>query len=270
METVNVAGRKTWNDNNDQDGVRPDSITINLMKNGQVLQSKTVTADDDWAWNFENLPKYENGEEINYTITEDAVENYTTVYRGYDVENQYTPKKTSLTVTKSWDDKGNQDGIRPDSITVKLLANGQDTGKTLTLNSANQWRGDFTDLDEFSAGEKIAYTVAEVSVQGYTSSITGTPAEGYVVTNTHTPAVTEVEGRKTWNDNNDQDGARPDSITINLMKNGQMFQSKTVTANNGWAWSFENLPKYENGNEITYSIIENAVEGYTTNTTTMM
>ena len=48
------------------------------------------------------------------------------------------------------------------------------------------------------------------------------------------------------------------------MKNGQLFQSKTVTANNGWAWSFENLPKYENGNEITYSITENVVEGYTT------
>ena len=264
METVNVAGRKTWNDNGDQDGVRPDSIIINLMKNGQVLQSKTVTAEDDWAWNFENLPKYENGNEINYTITEDAVENYTTVYRGYDVENQYTPKKTSLTVTKSWDDKGNQDGIRPNSITVKLFSNGQDTGKTLTLNSANQWRGDFTDLDEFSAGEKIAYTVAEVSVPGYISVITGTPAEGYVITNTHTPAVTEVAGRKTWKDNNDQDGVRPDSITINLMKNGQLFQSKTVTANNGWAWSFENLPKYENGNEITYSIIETVVEGYTT------
>ena len=264
METVNVAGRKTWNDANDQDGVRPDSIIINLMKNGQVLQSKTVTAEDDWAWNFENLPKYENGNEINYTITEDAVENYTTIYRGYDVENQYTPKKTSLTVTKSWDDKGNQDGIRPDSITVKLFANGQDTGKTLTLNSANQWRGDFTDLDEFSAGEKIAYTVAEVSVQGYTSSITGTPAEGYVVTNTHTPAVTEVAGRKTWKDNNDQDGVRPESITISLMKNGQVLQSETVTANDDWAWSFENLPKYENGNEITYSITENVVEGYTT------
>ena len=264
METVNVAGRKTWNDANDQDGVRPDSIIINLMKNGQVLQSKTVTAEDDWAWNFENLPKYENGNEINYTITEDAVDDYTTIYRGYDVENQYTPKKTSLTVTKSWDDKGNQDGIRPDSITVKLFANGQDTGKTLTLNSDNQWRGDFTDLDEFSAGEKIAYTVAEVSVPGYISVITGTPAEGYVITNTHTPAVTEVAGRKTWKDNNDQDGVRPDSITINLMKNGQLFQSKTVTANNGWAWSFENLPKYENGNEITYSIIEIVVEGYTT------
>ena len=198
------------------------------------------------------------------TITEDAVDDYTTIYRGYDVENQYTPKKTSLTVTKSWDDKGNQDGIRPDSITVKLFANGQDTGKTLTLNSDNQWRGDFTDLDEFSAGEKIAYTVAEVSVPGYISVITGTPAEGYVITNTHTPAVTEVAGRKTWKDNNDQDGVRPDSITINLMKNGQLFQSKTVTANNGWAWSFENLPKYENGNEITYSIIEIVVEGYTT------
>ncbi|MFR4250729.1 MAG: Cna B-type domain-containing protein [Christensenellales bacterium] len=263
METVNVAGRKTWNDNGDQDGVRPDSIIISLMKNSQVLQSKTVTAEDDWAWNFENLPKYENGEEINYTIIEDAVENYTTVYRGYDVENQYTPKKTSLTVTKSWDDKGNQDGIRPNSITVKLFANGQDTGKTLTLNSANQWRGDFTDLDEFSAGEKIAYTVAEVSVPGYISVITGTPAEGYVITNTHTPAVTEVAGRKTWKDNNDQDGVRPDNVTVKLFANGEdTGKTLTLNASNQWTGSFTELDQYANGEEIRYTVQEAAVDGY--------
>ena len=44
-------------------------------------------------------------------------------------------------------DKDNQDGKRPSSVTVKLLADGQDTGKTLELNAANGWTGSFTGLD---------------------------------------------------------------------------------------------------------------------------
>ncbi|MCY7082333.1 Spy0128 family protein, partial [Streptococcus oralis] len=61
--------------------------------------------------------------------------------------NKYTPAKTSVSVKKAWDDKDNQDGKRPASVTVKLLADGQDTGKTLELTEANGWAGSFTDLD---------------------------------------------------------------------------------------------------------------------------
>ncbi|MBQ3282248.1 MAG: Cna B-type domain-containing protein, partial [Atopobiaceae bacterium] len=31
----------------------------------------------------------------------------------------------NITVTKEWDDADNQDGIRPESVTVRLLANGE-------------------------------------------------------------------------------------------------------------------------------------------------
>ncbi len=61
---------------------------------------------------------YEAGEEIVYTITEDTVEDYTTEVKGYDVTNHHTPGKTSVTITKHWDDANNQDGIRPASIEV--------------------------------------------------------------------------------------------------------------------------------------------------------
>ena len=54
-------------------GKRPTSITINLLANGVQKESKTVTEEDNWSWSFTNLSKYENGTEIIYTITEDAV-----------------------------------------------------------------------------------------------------------------------------------------------------------------------------------------------------
>ena len=38
--------------------------------------------------------------------------------------------------------------------------------------------------------------------------------------------------------------------------------SKTVTAADGWAWTFEGLAKYKDGKEIAYTITEDPVSGY--------
>ena len=263
-ETTEVSGSKTWDDANNQDGKRPASIKINLLANGEKVDEKTVGADNNWSWNFTDLPKYENGTEISYTITEDQVDGYSTIYNEYDVINSYTPGKTSVTVTKNWQDSNDQDGIRPNEITVKLLANGKDTGKTLTLNETNNWEGSFTELAEHENGEVIEYTVEEVSVEGYETVITGNMTEGYVITNSHTSETIEVSGSKTWDDEDDQDGKRPDSITIRLLANGTEVAEKAVSADDNWSWSFTNLPKYENGTEIIYTITEDAVPDYTT------
>ena len=261
---TSVNGSKTWNDNNDQDGKRPASITINLLANGVKIQSKTVTAADGWKWSFENLPVNENGKKVTYSITEDAVAGYSSAVKGYDVTNSYDPGKTSVGVTKVWDDDGDRDGVRPASVTVKLLANGNDTGKTLTLDANNGWSGSFTGLDEYVSGSRINYTIEEVTVAGYTVAITGSAAAGFTVTNSRGTDKTTVSGSKTWVDNNDQDGKRPASITINLFANGEKVDSKVVTAADGWKWSFTGLPKNEGGKAITYTITEDTVPGYST------
>ena len=90
-------------------------------------------------------------------------------------------------------DADDQDGLRPDSITVHLVADGADTGKTLTLNEENGWSGTFSQLAEYAGGEKIAYTVVEDAVEGYTAETGGDAVKGYVITNTHTPAPTPVQ-----------------------------------------------------------------------------
>ena len=263
-ETVTLSGAKTWNDANDQDGKRPSSITIRLYANGVELKDKavSVTADDDWKWSFAGLPKYEDGSEIKYTITEDTVDGYTPVYNGLNVTNTYTPEQTSVTLIKAWDDKNDQDGIRPESITVKLLADGQETKETLTLSSGNSWTGTFSGLDKYKDGKEITYTIEEVSVNGYSTVVTGDASTGFVITNSHTPETISISGSKTWDDANDRDGKRPGSITIRLYSNGEQVKVVTVTEEDGWKWNFTNLPKYENGSEIRYTITEDAVPGY--------
>ena len=263
-ETTEIAGNKTWKDSDNQDGVRPDSITVRLLANGVEVANKEVTAKDNWSWNFTNLPKYEDGKEISYTVTEDALANYTTTVNGYDITNEHTPGKVSVGVTKSWLDENDQDGVRPEKITVHLYADGEDTGKELTLTKDNNWSGTFTDLAQKKAGKDIKYTVKEEKVDGYTSEVTGDATKGYVVENTHKPATTEIAGSKTWDDKDNQDGKRPESITIHLFANGVEVAKKTVKADDNWSWDFTNLPKYENGKEIIYTVTEDTVKDYTT------
>ncbi len=263
-ETTFISGSKTWDDADDQDGKRPESITVNLLANGDKVDSKTVTADDNWAYSFKDLAKYADGEEIVYTITEDSVEDYSTSYDGYDITNSYTPGKTSITVTKSWNDSDNQDGYRPDSVTVYLYADDVNTGKTVTLSATNNWSDSFTDLDEMRAGLVIAYTVVEDSVDKYTTTITGDTTEGFIITNTHTPETIDITGTKTWDDADDQDGKRPESITVRLYANGTEVESVTVTEEDDWSYSFMDLAKNADGEEIDYTISEDAVTDYST------
>ena len=184
---VSFCGKKTWKDNEDQDGVRPDKIIIRLLANGNEVQNKTVTKDDDWKWSFKDLPKFKEGKEIVYTITEDAVKDYTSKVEKFDVTNTHAPGKTGINVTKKWNDKNDKDKIRPGKVTIRLYADGKDTGKTLELSKSNNWTGSFSDLDEKKDGKIIKYTVKEDKVDKYTAAITGNAKKGYVVTNTHNP-----------------------------------------------------------------------------------
>ena len=178
--------------------------------------------------------------------------------------NKYTPAKTKVSVTKKWDDKDNQDGKRPSSITVKLLADGQETNQTLVLNVANNWAGSFTNLDTDKGGASIKYTVVEEPVTGYTSEVTGDATSGFIITNTYTPETVDVTVTKNWNDNNDQDGKRPSSITVNLLADGTKVDSREIqaAADGTWTAKFEKLAKYKDGKEIKYTVTEESVVGY--------
>ena len=271
-ETTEISGTKTWDDADDQDGKRPENITVKLLANGEEVNSQTVTPDEDgsWAYSFTDLPKFVNGQEITYTVSETPVEDYSTTYDGYNIINSYTPGQTSATITKLWADADNQDGIRPDSITVTLLADGKETGTTATLTAANNWTETITGLPEKANGKTIEYTWAEKDIpDGYELTDNSTDGTVTTLTNTHTTEVTSISGTKTWNDAEDQDGKRPESITVRLLANGIEKDSQTVKADEAgsWTYKFTDLPKYEAGKEIVYTVTEDAVADYTTEIT---
>ena len=244
-ETLSVAGSKIWDDGNDQDGKRPEEIIVKLLADGKLVEGRSVTAtaDNGWSWIFSDLPKYANGEEIYYSVYEEAVAGYSATYPvdGFDIINTHVPETVEVSGSKTWDDSEDQDGKRPAEITIHLLANDEEVAEK-TVSAADNWKWSFTDLPKYKNGVEIAYTITEDEVAGYASNV-----NGYDVINTYSPETTEVVGYKSWNDGNDQDGKRPESVTIRLYANGTEVGSQTVTETDGWSWSFTDLPKYSNG-----------------------
>ena len=266
-ETTEVTVKKVWDDAKNQDGLRPTTITVHLLANGEKVQTATVSGEGEtWSHTFTNLPVYKNGQKIIYTVTEDTVANYTATIDGTTITNTYKPGKTSLTVTKKWDDAENQDGLRPKTIKVQLYADGQKLGKEVELSEDNKWSYTFSDLDEKKDGKTIQYTVKETKVpEGYTQTVEATNLGQVVISNTHTPSKTKVQLTKKWDDANNQDGIRPASITVRLYKDGAPTdQTIELSEANQWHGTFENLDVNAAGKALNYTVKEeNVPEGYT-------
>lgn len=100
----------------------------------------------------------------------------------------------SIPVEKIWQDDGDRDGLRPQSITVKLLADGADAGRRLTLDASCGWKGSFGGLDAYRDGKPVNYTVEEVPVEGYQAEITGDTASGFMIINGRTGSTPAAAG----------------------------------------------------------------------------
>lgn len=199
---------------------------------------------------------------------------YASQYNDMGIYPAEKPEPVDVHVEKIWDDAGNQDGKRPADIQVQLYADGEKSGEPVTLNEGNGWSHTWRELDEKSDGKDIAYTVKEVGEDGgkitfsngaeYGVAYGGSAESGYTVTNSYTPETIKISGSKTWDDADNQDGKRPESITIRLYANGEeaVGHVQTVTAADGWSWKFTDLPKFEDGEEIIYTISEDQVSGY--------
>ena len=178
-----------------------------------------------------------------------------------------------LDIQKAWDDDDDRDGIRPGSVTVKLYADGQYTGQSVTLNDDNEWKGRYERLLTYNDdGTYIRYTfVEEGMVEGtYTPQVSRTVDEDgnvlITITNVHPPETINIPVHKTWlNDNNNEDGLRPRYIRVTLYANGvyagQLYIYPDV--NGDWSGEFTDLLKYhDGGEEIEYTIEEEPVDNY--------
>ena len=141
------------------------------------------------------------------------------------------------------------------SITVKLLADGVDTGKTLDLTAANNWTASFTHLRKYtvethndgtSTKTPIVYTLEEVGTDangmvtynGKKYKVTATSGQAdenspndsvaLSVTNQLQQEKVSVSGKKLWDDSNNNDGKRPASIVVRLLAEVLRFSTRLL------------------------------------------
>ena len=290
-ETIDIPVSKVWDDADDQDGIRPDSVEIALRGNGELAGTLTLSEENNWTGTFKDMPRNEAGtsDEISYSVTEEQVESYEEpviegdVENGFTITNTHTPEVITIDVNKVWIDDNDRDGKRPDSVTVKLFANGEDTKRTLVLSEENNWEGSFVDLPKYDAhGTKpfmlrgsgnttpIDYTI-EVDpnpVPDYDSTvIDGDAATGFTITSTRAPEIIDsISVTKVWNDADNQDGIRPATLYMRLFKADGTYagKQKTVSESNSWTTTFNSsqttpIYKYEDGEEIEYTVVESTV-----------
>lgn len=131
---------KTWDDNNNANGIRPDTVEVQVWANLKATSNKEevrlpyktpikITSTDNWHYVYDNLPKYNNeGREIFYDVTELPVAGYESTYQRMnddevsdihiEISNK-TQNPLNISGEKIWLDEGDTDS-RPDHITIQL------------------------------------------------------------------------------------------------------------------------------------------------------
>ena len=287
-ETISVKADKHWADNSNQAKKRPTSIILRLKNGAEIVEDKTLTGTgDDWTYTFTNVPKYNQlGNEVNYSLEE--LETNTgdlkfynkdvagTYKAGFTVTNTFNvpDEKVNVTVTKNWDDNSNANAKRPTSIKYVLNGGTTPVEQVVTGNRTTDenWLYTFTNLPKYNElGNVINYVVEEQEASTndfkfYTNKVIGDKDAGFTITNKFVVPEDKIQIQVTkhWEDNNNVNNRRPESIKFVIKQNNSEIKSKVVTGNRttdeNWSYTFDNLAKYdENGQEIDYVLEEQEV-----------
>ena len=192
--------RKVWSDgnaNHDQD-----SITVNLLKDGEVEQSQELNAENGWAYTFDRL-----AEGYTWTVEEaDVPEDYEVSYDTAGTTTTITNTKkeaptpdpepdpdpepeepVEITACKRW--SGDSSKERPDSVTVTLY-DGKTAYETVRLSDKNDWSYTWEDLDADGNWQVVETNIPKGYVPSY-------KVKGDVVTITNTRTLIQT-GQLNW------------------------------------------------------------------------
>lgn len=284
QSTFDITGTKAWTGVPEGENL-PETVTVILNRNGEKIDEDVITAAEGWNYAFEGLDKYDltTGKEYVYTVT-DSVGGFTATdgvkSNGYQLTNAFVPDywKTSFEVIKAWNDGGNADGDRPESIYVGLYAG--DTFLKYAELTSDTWKHTFTDLPKYATDGKtpIQYTVKEGTVAGDVFTPAGASIEldgvtytiliaGGQITNTRDSetggSTVTYSVSKIWN------GPTSADVAFGLFRNSETTPIQTITGGEMtaaqatdavWSASFAPVDKFDgSGSRYTYTVKEGTV-----------
>lgn len=239
-----------------------------VERNDEFTTITALNEDGDWSYAFKDLPAFDEEENVyEYTVKElngvgDPLDDGDTTDDGYDVTYDQTETVVTITNTliptieitaeKVWEgDKEVKDELRTD---VVLHLYGKLDGKivydageqTIEMDESGEPKADdegiqaiWTDIPKYMNGKEIAWEVTEEPVMGYVASVEPYDSDGdevadkFIVTNTHEGPTDKVTITKVWQDDDDRDSKRPETLKYVLYKqigNGEAEPVETVEA----------------------------------------
>lgn len=176
------------------------------------------------------------------------------------VENVKSGQNRSISVTTKWVDAGNQAQGRPGKVIVELLRNGSFTGDTVELTQGTGWKAFFRELPKYDNNGKLyQYSIREQAVAGYYPTLSGMQDSGFNLVNTVSTKVS-IPVTAVWKGK----GENPASVTVRLMANDKEIATQQLSTDNNWQYTFTNLERNKDGQEIRYNLTEDVVPGYST------
>lgn len=221
-------------------------VNVNLMADGELKQTITITYDTYWKSKFLNVPKYNSlGTEINYTITYDAAD-YGVKYKyslSGNATNGFVIKIVPLRdiyVGKVWNVMpnivipGTPSPADPPTMTG-MIATNLDSGTPAAAPEP---------LSEAPAVHAREATITEEIIEDYdpdSDALISAPVE-----------VSSVP--------------IPNAITVHLLADGVVVGTMQLTKDGDWEGRFIDYPRYDenDGHEIKYTTKEDPLAGYET------
>ncbi|CAM3649096.1 Cna B-type domain-containing protein [Erysipelothrix urinaevulpis] len=229
-------------------GKKESAVIINLLANGDIVDTVELNQSNSWSHGFKQLDKYDkHGHEIIYTVDEVNGKNFDyevveTAKNSYEITNKNL-QETSVNVKKIWN------GKIEEFVEINLFADDL-LIDTIKLNDENAWHHEFNKLDKYDTdGHEIDYTVQEVNGDLYNATVTQVSLNNYEITN-HNLQETDVSITKEWI-------GKKEEATVYLYADEKLVDQVSLNAETGWTYTFENLQKYtKTGQEIKYSVQE--------------
>ena len=221
-------------------------VNVNLMADGELKQTITITYDTYWKSKFLNVPKYNSlGTEINYTITYEAAD-YGVKYKyslSGNATNGFVIKIVPLRdiyVGKVWNVMpnivipGTPSPADPPTMTG-MIATNLDSGTPAAAPEP---------LSEAPAVHAREATITEEIIEDYdpdSDALISAPVK-----------VSSVP--------------IPNAITVRLLADGVVVGTMQLTKDGDWEGRFIDYPRYDenDGHEIKYTTKEDPLAGYET------
>jgi hypothetical protein len=214
--------RIVWIDRNDEDKIRPESITVQYKKNGsEEAQEIVFPIEDAWDTTIEGTvsevtsvsdggirikptDEHPHGQdkegEYAYSIINNKLTGCIIVLYHTAGDSPEPGEDVLVTGSIAWDDNNDAAGKRPEKVVVHLMKDDEYTGIQNEVSSATKWEWFFnlSSLGDYDPG--ASYSVTQEPVPNYSTKIAGRAATGFIITNSliaegHKHNLSEVKSK---------------------------------------------------------------------------